>query len=983
MYTAHYSLTERPFDLSPSPRFLYLGENHREALALLTYGVLERKGFILLTGEVGTGKTTVVHALRARLEPGVKPVYLSNPLITPREFLDYLARKALGRETPFQSKAEFLIDFETALKEGLESRRNFLLIIDEAHKLSFDLLEEIRLLSNLETADKKLINIFLVGQPELRERLKDPRCKALFQRIAIHYHLRPLDERSVAEYVLTRLRVAGAKAPERIFPQSVIRAIHRHSRGYPRVINNLSDNLLLLGYVQGSKKITPEMVTECAAEMSLDTPPPEEHRQVWRGSETREPDSLRSLSAQGNRSVLVLVFLATTLILSVGLLRTDMSIRIEDTKPKPRQEGERFGQDSVPAGKRTTTGTRGYPQTGPSAAMEDEGSPEAIASGESGEIPGPIPAEDPSVHTERESGPQGPPPPRAQQEGIEPPSALGHEADQTSWKTVTVREGETFAQLAMKFTGRADEATLEMLRQMNPSIEDINLILAGQQITLPALLPEGQEADDRFTNYVPHQTLTDHGGEDTGDIFDRIDRDLLRTLREKHPASYRDFWEGLLRSDGGAGAPYGEGAGAARSVKKRVLHFVGSASEIEGAARSRPGEEARILHPGMLRAYDRLSSFEPLYFAPLLKDSTIYQETWQGDLTLIREIELFEPRSFSGPKAAILQARLHEAVRGVPEASPQGGITHDLVESAIASLHQLLVQEPSLFEAHHNLGVLNQTLGKAEEAEAEYRRALEQHPRNTKALLNLGLLHLQKGKLKQAQECFQRLNALDPQFAGAFYLLGVCKHRRKAYADAEDDFKRSIALLPNFLYPYIELGAVQNKLGREEEALGNFRVVMHHPNASLRELHKLAYCLLESGRPRPQEAIAVLDRILKKGDLDYELWNNRAVAFLRKGQLELARNDLNRAIQKDPARPEAFNNMGMAYLQANAFQDAATYFLHASRLDPSFRAALLNAAVVYGQYLGNAEKATIFAADYLDRGGSFQRDMLQKWLGSG
>jgi type II secretory pathway predicted ATPase ExeA len=242
MYTEFYDLREKPFDLSPSSKFLYMGENHKEALALLTYGLRERMGFGLLTGEVGTGKTTIVRTLLADLDQNVHLVHLSNPLMSPREFLDYLARKALGRETPFLSKAEFLIDFETFLVDCQKSGKNFLLIVDETHKASFQLLEEIRLLSNMEMAEEKLMGVFLVGQPEFRERLKDPRCRALSQRITIHYHLPPLDQNATAEYILTRLRAAGSRTPDKIFQESVIRKIHQYSKGYPREINNISDN---------------------------------------------------------------------------------------------------------------------------------------------------------------------------------------------------------------------------------------------------------------------------------------------------------------------------------------------------------------------------------------------------------------------------------------------------------------------------------------------------------------------------------------------------------------------------------------------------------------------------------------------------------------------------------------------------------------------------------------------------------------------
>ena len=156
MYTDFYNFTERPFDLNPSPRFLYLGEIHREALAFLTYGVVERKGFVLLTGDVGTGKTTMIRALLANLDENVKCVFISNPLLPPEDFLRYLAFSAFKKRERLKSKAEFLIEFEDYLRECLQHQQTFVLVVDEAHKLSFDLLEEIRLLSNMETTEDKL-----------------------------------------------------------------------------------------------------------------------------------------------------------------------------------------------------------------------------------------------------------------------------------------------------------------------------------------------------------------------------------------------------------------------------------------------------------------------------------------------------------------------------------------------------------------------------------------------------------------------------------------------------------------------------------------------------------------------------------------------------------------------------------------------------------------------------------------------------------
>jgi general secretion pathway protein A len=270
MYTQFYNLTQKPFNLTPSSRSLYLGNIHKEALALLTYGVLDRKGFILLTGEVGTGKTTMVHALLSNLGKDIQYVYLSNPLFSAKDFMNYLAYSAFKKKMNFENKTDFLIHFEIYLKEQLQNRKNFILIIDEAQKLSFELLEEIRLLSNMETAEEKLINIFLVGQPELNEILIQPRCRPLLQRISIRYHIKALDETSALEYISARLKLAGAENPENVIPKNVARAIYRYSDGYPRMINILADNVLLLGYARGDRRITPSMVKECYDDLQLE-----------------------------------------------------------------------------------------------------------------------------------------------------------------------------------------------------------------------------------------------------------------------------------------------------------------------------------------------------------------------------------------------------------------------------------------------------------------------------------------------------------------------------------------------------------------------------------------------------------------------------------------------------------------------------------------------------------------------------------------
>ena len=270
MYTEFYRLNEKPFKLTPSSRSLYLGGIHKEALAHLTYGVIERKGFILLTGEVGTGKTTMIHAMLTSLGKDIQYVYLLNPLFSANDLMNSLSFSAFKEKIFFKNKTDFLINFEGFLKRQSKEGQIFNLIIDEAQKLSHDLLEEIRLLSNMETSEEKLMNIFLVGQPELNELLNQPVCRPLLQRISIRLHIKELDEAASLEYISTKLRLSGAENPDSVIPRDVAHAIYRYSGGYPRMINILSDNILLLGYARGKRRITTSMVKECYDDLRLE-----------------------------------------------------------------------------------------------------------------------------------------------------------------------------------------------------------------------------------------------------------------------------------------------------------------------------------------------------------------------------------------------------------------------------------------------------------------------------------------------------------------------------------------------------------------------------------------------------------------------------------------------------------------------------------------------------------------------------------------
>ena len=266
MYEAFFGLREQPFNMTPDPRFLYLSEGHKEALARLTYGVNERKGFVEITGEVGVGKTILSRALLGRLDAGTKVSFVTNTHITSSELL-YLLLNDLGTKSEETSKAKLLIQLKRVLHDHLARDANVVLVVDEAQNLDFEILEELRMLSNLETDSVKLIQILLLGQTELATKLNDPRLRQLKQRIALRYQISPLDREDTSEYIRHRLRVAGHSGSKPLFSKEAEEAIFEYAKGLPRSINSLCDNALLAGYVQERKEITPDLIGEIVSEL--------------------------------------------------------------------------------------------------------------------------------------------------------------------------------------------------------------------------------------------------------------------------------------------------------------------------------------------------------------------------------------------------------------------------------------------------------------------------------------------------------------------------------------------------------------------------------------------------------------------------------------------------------------------------------------------------------------------------------------------
>jgi len=266
MYAAYFGLTERPFSLAPDPRYLYLSDAHREALAHLLYGLGEGGSFVQLTGEVGTGKTTVCRALLEQLPPEVDVAMIFNPRLTSVELLSAVCDELRVSYPAGTTSTKVLVDaLSQALLDAHARGRRTVLIIDEAQNLSARVLEEIRLLTNLETTKEKLLQVILIGQPELAEHLSRRNLRQLAQRVTARYHLRSFTEDESQKYVMHRMEIAGQRQP--IFTKQAVRAAYRLSRGTPRLLNTICDRALLGAYATGQTKVKEAVVRRAAREV--------------------------------------------------------------------------------------------------------------------------------------------------------------------------------------------------------------------------------------------------------------------------------------------------------------------------------------------------------------------------------------------------------------------------------------------------------------------------------------------------------------------------------------------------------------------------------------------------------------------------------------------------------------------------------------------------------------------------------------------
>lgn len=297
MYKNFFGLSRNPFDLTPDPDCFVPTARHNEALTALYHGVRRHKGFIVVTGEVGTGKTLLVRCLIGLLKESrdIGYAYIYNGRLSPTEFLQYILSD-FGLPASGRSKYELLLDLGRFLMSRGSQGMTTVLIVDEAHHLSAEILEEVRLLSNLETTSDKLLQIVLVGQPELDEKLDSYELRQLKQRIAIRTHLQALDEGETRQYIEQRLMIAGrGKGCSQLFPDQAVTAVYLYSRGLPRLINTICENSLVAAYARRLSEVTPEVVESIAKEFRLDVVYPSNAESIGEQSELDVDRALKLL----------------------------------------------------------------------------------------------------------------------------------------------------------------------------------------------------------------------------------------------------------------------------------------------------------------------------------------------------------------------------------------------------------------------------------------------------------------------------------------------------------------------------------------------------------------------------------------------------------------------------------------------------------------------------------------------------------------
>ena len=471
MYAQFYGLRESPFALTPDPRYLFMSEPHKEALASAVYGVQERKGFVLILGEVGTGKTTLIRHLLGRFGPNIRSVFVFNPAVSFMELLQLMLRD-LELPCPSMRRVEMIDTLNDYLLKEAAAGRYVVVIIDEAQHLSPTVLEEVRMLSNLETARGKLIQILLVGQPELGEKLGRPELRQLRQRISLVAELKPLSYEDTVRYIAHRLEVAG-REDGGLFSRRALKVVYRASGGIPRLVNVICDKALVLGYGAGAKVIKSRIIKEVLKDwkpfqrLSGPTPRSRSRAVLRRRVPTSRP--LRRIAAA----------------VALGLAGAALIVMLVGYKDGPLRS--RFWHGLLPSG---ASGTVVRTAEAPIRAMPE---PAVVTTEPSVSPAAPELPPRPSLRSV-EPGPTVPPasptrPAVADRPTPNPAATPAPVEPRAKAREVVVAPGEVFSAVISRNYGRAELTLIDFVKSANPDVTSIDELRTGQRLKLPVYEP--------------------------------------------------------------------------------------------------------------------------------------------------------------------------------------------------------------------------------------------------------------------------------------------------------------------------------------------------------------------------------------------------------------------------------------------------------------------------------------------------------------
>jgi len=488
MYTNYYGIYLNPFENTPDPRFLFPSKSHREVLAALCYGVDSAKGFTLLAGDVGTGKTTMINALLKEIDPSYIVLNITNPKWTFVEIIRYLAVKL---EIDVEGKENFQIleALQAELEKLDDQRKRVVLIIDEAHLLSEFALEDIRLLSNIERNNKKLIQIVLVGQEEIYQTLQKRSLKTLKQRISINRHLRPLNRKETTDYITHRLQVAGRQAP--LFSPKARALIWKRSQGVPRLINHICDNAMLIGYAAEAKLIGSKLIREVIMDMDSGHKNLKTHKFV-------QPRNLKWVGA-----TVVALFLTVIIIKYLPVHELILANNVPENKMVSTQRPPESlikrpqNQKPVPPGPQKTQEIEKAPESDHSEAENSK--PLSLAANSKGND-----FEETTIETAQNDAAEKPreliPVMMQNPDNLE----MVSDTKPFSMTTKMVEPNDNLSSMARKKYGFSNHTIIDLIHMANPGIKDIHQIYTGQIVNMPVLQKKDLIHRDKAGNYYIH-----------------------------------------------------------------------------------------------------------------------------------------------------------------------------------------------------------------------------------------------------------------------------------------------------------------------------------------------------------------------------------------------------------------------------------------------------------------------------------------------